>query len=61
MNILLATDGSRFATQALEYLRDFPFPQAGRCHLVTVLDKRAFKARKKSDLSEGGQDWAKPA
>jgi nucleotide-binding universal stress UspA family protein len=61
MNILLATDGSRFAAQALEYLRDFPFPQAARCHLVTVLDKRAFKARRKSDLSAEQKDWLKQA
>jgi nucleotide-binding universal stress UspA family protein len=61
MNILLATDGSRFAAQALEYLRDFPFPQAARCHLVTVLDKRAFKARRKSDLSAEEKDWLKQA
>jgi len=59
MNILLATDCSRFSNQALEYLRDFPFPEKSRCHLITVLDKRAFKARKKSDLSDEEKDRLK--
>jgi nucleotide-binding universal stress UspA family protein len=56
MNILLATDGSNCARQALEYLGDFPFPAASRISLLTVLDKEAFRGRKKPELSDQEQD-----
>jgi nucleotide-binding universal stress UspA family protein len=49
MNILLATDGSDCARQALEYLVDFPFPADSRISLLTVLDKEAFRGRKKPE------------
>ncbi len=59
MNILLATDGSDCARQALEYLRDFPFPADSRINLLTVLDKEAFKGRKRTDFSDEEKDHLK--
>jgi nucleotide-binding universal stress UspA family protein len=52
MKILLATDGSDCGRQALEYLRDFPFPDDTRATLLTVLDREAFDARTEANLSD---------
>jgi nucleotide-binding universal stress UspA family protein len=52
MKILLATDGSPCAEQALRYLLVFPIPRDSRIHLLTVLDKRAFKGRRKRELND---------
>ncbi len=52
MKILLATDGSETAKDALDYLLQFPFPKGSELTLITVIEKEIYKSRKKTELSE---------
>jgi nucleotide-binding universal stress UspA family protein len=56
MKILLATDGSDCARQAIDFLRRFPIPDNSSVILLTVLVKEFFKGRDKSDLSPEQRD-----
>ena len=56
MNILLATDGSDCARQAIDFLREFPFPGDSQVTVLTVLDQELFRGRDNADLSPEQRD-----
>ena len=55
MNILLASDGSDCAQQAIDFLHRFPFPEDSSITLLTVLEDEVFKAREQTSLSDEQQ------
>jgi nucleotide-binding universal stress UspA family protein len=52
MKILLATDGSQSAREAVEYLMRFPFPEDSEVTLLTVIDRDVFKNEAVSSLND---------
>ena len=51
MKILLATDGSQSAMAAIDFLLRLPLPPACDFTLLTVIEKEAYKSRKKTELN----------
>ena len=52
MKILLATDGSESAREAVDYLMRFPFPTESEVTLLTVIDRDVIKDEDVSGLND---------
>jgi nucleotide-binding universal stress UspA family protein len=52
MKILLATDGSQSAQEAIDYILNFPLPQDSEFVLLTVIEKELYKSKKKTQLNK---------
>ena len=52
MKILLATDGSKSAKAAVEFLDRFPLPRDSELTLLTVIDRQLFQEEEVKGLSE---------
>jgi nucleotide-binding universal stress UspA family protein len=56
MKILLATDGSDSANTAIDYLVNFPLPEASQIILMTVIEKEIYQGKKKTELDAEQQE-----
>ena len=52
MKILLATDGSESAREAVDYVMRFPFPKASEVTVLTVIDQDVFKDEDMQGLND---------
>jgi nucleotide-binding universal stress UspA family protein len=56
MKILLATDGSESAHNALDFLEVFPLPPESELTILTVIDKEVYKNDDENNLSSEHQE-----